>query len=261
MVEDPYKVLGIFPDATEEQIRTAFHKKAKEFHPDLHPGDRNAEEKFKEVNEAYDMLCNPHKYKSFAQQSSPYFGGRQGQTEYDRYQQRTGGDWSTQYYGFDDFFNMFFGAAAQQNFRTAPYHMPGDSPEIDYAIDAINSRMFRQAITRLETVEQERRTDRWYYVCAVAHYGAGDAAEATANIRRAMEIDSSNSVYHTLFQQYSSTQYRAYSDNRAYSRQTQQNRRHYPQANPVMAVLRLFMIMMLLNFLFGGLGGCMFFFI
>ena len=61
MIDDPYKVLGISQGASEDEIKKAYRKKAKEFHPDLHPNDPNADKKMNEVNEAYDMLMNPEK--------------------------------------------------------------------------------------------------------------------------------------------------------------------------------------------------------
>ena len=63
VVEDPYRVLGIPSTATKDEIKRAYRKKAKEYHPDLHPNDPNAARKMNEVNEAYDMLINPEKYK------------------------------------------------------------------------------------------------------------------------------------------------------------------------------------------------------
>ena len=71
MIDDPYKVLGISPDADKDEIKRAYRKKAKEYHPDLHPDDPQAAEKMNEINEAYDMLNNPEKYKK---QQGP--GGR-----------------------------------------------------------------------------------------------------------------------------------------------------------------------------------------
>lgn len=59
MADDPYKVLGIASDATEKQIRAAFLKLAKTSHPDLHPGDAKAEERFKAANAANDLLSDP----------------------------------------------------------------------------------------------------------------------------------------------------------------------------------------------------------
>ena len=53
---DPYSVLGVSRDATEEQITKAYRKLAKKYHPDLNPGDKDAERKMREVNEAYDAI-------------------------------------------------------------------------------------------------------------------------------------------------------------------------------------------------------------
>ena len=63
MVDDPYRVLGVSRDATKEEIKKAYRKKAKEYHPDLNPDNPKAAEKMNEINEAYDMLNNPEKYR------------------------------------------------------------------------------------------------------------------------------------------------------------------------------------------------------
>ena len=55
---DYYEVLGIDKSASADDIKKAYRKKAKEFHPDLHPGDKECEQKFKEVNEAYEVLSD-----------------------------------------------------------------------------------------------------------------------------------------------------------------------------------------------------------
>jgi DnaJ-class molecular chaperone len=60
-MRDPYEVLGLSRDATAEQIRSAYRKLAKSSHPDLHPGDKRAEERFKELSSAYDLLSDEAK--------------------------------------------------------------------------------------------------------------------------------------------------------------------------------------------------------
>ena len=70
MVRSPYEVLGISENATADEIKTAYRKKAKECHPDLHPDDPNAQEKMNEVNAAYDMLSNPDKYQTWKTQQA-----------------------------------------------------------------------------------------------------------------------------------------------------------------------------------------------
>lgn len=65
MADDPYKVLGVAREASTDDIRKAYRKLAKEFHPDLHPGDRAAEERFKAVAAAHDLLGDPDKRARF----------------------------------------------------------------------------------------------------------------------------------------------------------------------------------------------------
>ncbi|MBV9748871.1 MAG: DnaJ domain-containing protein [Acetobacteraceae bacterium] len=61
MADDPYQVLGVARDATEEQIRTAYRQLAKRYHPDLNPGDKAAEERFKAVSGANEILSDPER--------------------------------------------------------------------------------------------------------------------------------------------------------------------------------------------------------
>jgi DnaJ-class molecular chaperone len=63
--EDPYAILGVKREATQEEIRSAYRQLAKKLHPDLNPGDKQAEEKFKQVSAAYDLLGDPEKRARF----------------------------------------------------------------------------------------------------------------------------------------------------------------------------------------------------
>ena len=60
-VKDYYAVLGVSPGADAETIKTAYHRLAVQFHPDKNPGDKDAEERFKDVGEAYEVLSDPVK--------------------------------------------------------------------------------------------------------------------------------------------------------------------------------------------------------
>ncbi len=84
MIQDPYKVLGVSPDATDEEIKQAYRRLAKQYHPDRNPGDQEAARKMQEVNAAYEQIKNPEKpgYDPFGGQHS-----YQNQNTADAYQQ------------------------------------------------------------------------------------------------------------------------------------------------------------------------------
>lgn len=63
--KDYYKLLGVEREAKAEEISKAYKKLARKYHPDLNPGDKQAEEKFKEINEAYEVLKDPEKRKLY----------------------------------------------------------------------------------------------------------------------------------------------------------------------------------------------------
>ncbi len=75
---DYYEVLGVKRDATADEIKKAYRKAAIQFHPDKNPGDKNAEEKFKEAAEAYDVLSNPDKKARYDQFGHAGMGGAAG---------------------------------------------------------------------------------------------------------------------------------------------------------------------------------------
>lgn len=76
--KDYYKILGVRRDASQEEIKEAYRKLAKKYHPDFNPGNREAEEKFKEINEAYQVLSDPEKRKQYDLLGSAAFSGGGG---------------------------------------------------------------------------------------------------------------------------------------------------------------------------------------
>ena len=83
MITDPYKVLGVSPDASDEEIKQAYRTLAKKYHPDRNPGDQEAARKMQEINAAYDQIKNPQKqqpnYGGYGYGGYDPFGGQQRQ--------------------------------------------------------------------------------------------------------------------------------------------------------------------------------------
>ncbi len=85
MAKDYYSILGIPKGSDVEEVRKAFKKLARKYHPDINPGDKKAEEKFKELSEAYEVLSNPDKKKKYDTYGSADFEGFPGGGGYQSY--------------------------------------------------------------------------------------------------------------------------------------------------------------------------------
>ena len=95
---DYYEVLGVEKTATADEIKKAYRKKAIQYHPDKNPGDKEAEEKFKEAAEAYEVLSNPDKRSRYDQFGHAGVGGAAGGGY---------GGFGGQGMSMDDIFSMF----------------------------------------------------------------------------------------------------------------------------------------------------------
>jgi DnaJ-class molecular chaperone len=104
LAADPYTTLGVKKDATQDDIQKAYRRLAKKLHPDLNPGNKGAEEKFKEVAAAYDLLSDPDKRARFDRGEVDASGAERPRQQYYRDFADQGG-WSayTNNSGFSDF--------------------------------------------------------------------------------------------------------------------------------------------------------------
>jgi len=188
MISNPYEVLGIQKGATKDEIKKAYRQCAKKYHPDLHPDDPEAAKKMNEVNEAYDMLMNPEKYSS-RQSGSGYSGQTGGYGGY------AGNGYYYTTVDFEDLFGFGFSGAHR------PQANPNDSDAVKQAIYAINAGKYSDAASILNSVPEQSRNGRWYYLSALANHGLGNTVTATEHITRAIQMEPDNKVYRMLYQQ------------------------------------------------------------
>lgn len=134
---DYYKILGINKDASESEIKSAYRKLARKYHPDLNPNDKEANKKFQQINEANEVLSDPEKRKKYDKYGKDWQHGEEFEKARQSYgqQQRAGGDEGYNFSGgsqfngdFSDFFSSMFGEAGgrsggrQTKFRGEDYN-------------------------------------------------------------------------------------------------------------------------------------------
>ena len=105
--KDYFKILGVSKNATDKEIKNAFRKLARKFHPDLHPNDERAESEFKEINEAYEILSDDYKKRSYEQFLNYWFKNRDEKSR-DFYRENNDQSFD-EYLNFDDFLSDLIG--------------------------------------------------------------------------------------------------------------------------------------------------------
>jgi molecular chaperone DnaJ len=196
--QDYYEVLGVPRRASLKDIRTAFRKLARKYHPDLNPGDKAAEEKFKQIQEAYDVLSDSKKRQTYDQygfysENLPpggYPGGPSASdsgVNFDFGGFDFGGGTGTAGGGssFRDLFSQFFGG--RSGHAGEPEHEPGGDLEYQIEIDfwdAVRGAVKKISITRMDACETCHGTGAVGspQTCPTCH-GTGSIQQAAGKMR------------------------------------------------------------------------------
>lgn len=161
---DPYSVLGISRDASDEEIKKAYRKLSRKYHPDANinnPNKAQAEEKFKEVQQAYEQIMKEKEYGT-----------------------------SGNYNSYDG-----FGGFGGQSRRT---YQDEEAIRRQAAANYIQSQHFQEAMNVLSSLSQ--RNGQWYYLSAMANMGLGNNVNAMNDARTAVNMEPDNMQYRMLLQ-------------------------------------------------------------
>ena len=159
---DPYSVLGVSRDASDEEIKKAYRRLSRKYHPDANinnPNKDQAEEKFKEVQQAYEQVMKEREYGSNTSGGS--YGG-------------------------------FGGFGGQQNSG----YQDEESIRRRAAANYVQSGHYQEAMNVLNSLRQ--KNGEWYYLSAMANMGLGNNVNALNDIREAVRLEPNNNQYRML---------------------------------------------------------------
>ncbi len=183
---DPYKILGVAPTASEEEIKKAYRKLSRLYHPDSNMNKselekRAAEEKFKAVQAAYEDIIDgkvdPRVYRNSSSAGSSY--GSSAGRSYQGY-----GAGGTSYSGYRRNTSASYGETDAQ---------------LEAVANFIANGLLREARNLLDSIDPSLRNARWYYYSAITYERTGNRTQAIYHSRAAASMEPSNSEYSVLY--------------------------------------------------------------
>lgn len=134
-MRDPYLVLGVARTASADDIKQAFRRLAKQYHPDLNPGRADIEQKFKEVNSAYSLLSDPEKRARFDRGEIDATGAEKARSGFRRSHAGAGRSAGADPFGDDDPFSDLFGAARRRYTSGAGAGVKAKGSDVSYSVN------------------------------------------------------------------------------------------------------------------------------
>lgn len=184
---DPFTTLGVTSNATEDEIKSAYRKLAKKYHPDVNGGSAEAEAKMKEINEAYSEALKIKRSGGTYNPNANRGGYGAGQGAYGN--QRQG--------GYDDPFGFGFGFGdfGFGGYQRS-YSQQSSSPDLRAARNYINTGHYQEALNILQKTAD--RSAEWFYLSARANIGLGNRTAAVTYARQAVQMDPDSFEYAQL---------------------------------------------------------------
>lgn len=217
MMQDPYQILGVSRNASEEEITKAYRKLVKKYHPDLNPGDKEAAKKMSEINDAYDKIKN-------------------GTVDAQNYQN------SYDSSNYNNSYNSYKSYGTSSNSYNKSSNNTNDMYRMaKYFIEIGSYDTALQILLRIQNRDAE-----WYYLSAVANYRRGNKIAALENAKIAVQKDPNNLSYQQLLKQ-------ILSEGNFYNNQSQKYGKPFCNYDPF---LTWCIINIILNFCCGGRWFC-----
>ena len=193
MISDPYKVLGVLPTASDEEIAKAYRRMAKKYHPDVNQGAPEAARKMSDINAAYEQIKSGKASQNTASYAGPNPYGSAGYGS-----AGANGPYGTgnNPYGDGSPFGRYgpfggFGYGGSQ--QRSPYS------EFDPVKHYIRSGYYQEALNVLAGIQT--RSAEWYYCSAVANAGIGNKITALDHANRAVQMEPDNLEYQRVLMQ------------------------------------------------------------
>lgn len=164
-MKSPYEILGVPDTATDDQVKQAYRRLAKKYHPDANPGDKAAEQKMKEINAAYDQIMNRQADAGSSYSGYGSYGGYGGYGGYSGY-----------------------GGRSRQE----------ESPRMSAVYNFLSYGRYQEALNALSGIPEAERGARFHYYSALAHRGLGNRMLAMEHAERAASMEPSNEEYQDL---------------------------------------------------------------